>query len=56
MTNNEKYFIKVLLEVEMEGISIEKKGKVMEALYSNKITFENFQACLDKIDKWQRKK
>tara|TARA_R110002051_G_scaffold26036_2_gene62952 strand:+ start:973 stop:1143 length:171 start_codon:yes stop_codon:yes gene_type:complete len=56
MTNNEKYFIKALLEVEMEGISIEKKGKVMEALYSNKITFENFQACINKIAKWQRLK
>ena len=53
MTVNEKRFIEVLLEVEMDGISMEKKDKVMEAFHSDKITFENLQACINKIAKWQ---
>ena len=53
MTSNEKHFVKGLLELETEGLSVEKKNKVMEAFYSDKITFENLQASLDKIAKWQ---
>ena len=53
MTVNEKKFIKALLEVEMEGLPMEKKTKVMEAFNSNEITLENLQACLNKIAKWQ---
>jgi hypothetical protein len=53
MTNNEQYFVKVLLEVETEDIQVEKKNKVMEAFYDCKITFENLQACLDKIQSWR---
>lgn len=53
MTDNEKYFVKVLLEVETEDIQVEKKDKVMEAFRSNKITFENLQASLDKIHSWR---
>ena len=49
MNKNEKRFIKALLEMEMEGLPMEKKTKVMEAFRSNKITFENIQACLNKI-------
>ena len=49
MNDNEKMFIKVLLEMEMEGLPMEKKTKVMEAFRSNKITLENLQACLNKI-------
>ena len=56
MTDNEAAFIKGLLEIEMDGIPMEKKTKVMEAFHSNKITFENLQACLDKIAKWQPQK
>jgi len=52
MTDNETYFVKILLEVEMEGLPLEKKDKVMEAFHDNKITFENLQACLDKISTW----
>ena len=53
MTDNEKSFVKALLEMEMDGLPMEKKNKVMEALSSSKITFKNLQACLDKIAKWQ---
>jgi len=53
MTDNEKYFIRVLLEVETEDIQVEKKNKVMEAFYSDKITFKNLQASLDKIHSWR---
>ena len=52
MTGNEKYFFKVLLELETEGLSLEKKNKVMEAFHNNKITFKNLQASLDKIYSW----
>ena len=30
-----------------------KKDRVMEAFRSNKITFENLQASLDKIHSWR---
>jgi|TARA_R110000824_G_scaffold165785_3_gene342454 hypothetical protein len=53
MTDNEKYFVKALLEAEMEDIKVEKKDRVMEAFRSNKITFENLQASLDKIHSWR---
>ena len=56
MTESETAFIKGLLEIEMDGLSMEKKAKVMEAFRSNKITFENIQACLDKIARWQSQK
>lgn len=49
LTDNEKAFIKVLLEMEMEGLPMEKTDKVWKAYHSDKITFENLQACLDKI-------
>mgnify|MGYP003131598738 FL=1 len=52
MTHNEKKIIKVLLEIEMDGLPNEKKDKVMEAFYQNKISFKNLQACLDKIATW----
>ena len=55
MTVNEKGFVKALLEVEMDGISMEKKDKVMEAFHSDKITFENLQASLNKIATWHPK-
>ena len=41
MTDNETYFVKILLEVEMEGLPLEKKDKVMEAFHDNKITFDD---------------
>ena len=56
MTESETAFIKGLLEIEMDGLPMEKKTKVMEAFRSNKITFENIQACLDKIARWQSQK
>ena len=56
MTESETAFIKGLLEIEMDGLPMEKKTKVMEAFRSNKITFENIQACLDKIASWQSQK
>mgnify|MGYP003108809115 len=49
MTDNEKAFVKALLEVEMEGLPMEKTDKVWKAYHSDKITFKNLQACLDKI-------
>lgn len=49
MNNNEKTFIKVLLEMEMEGLPMEKTNKVWKAYHSDKITIENLQACLNKI-------
>ena len=49
MNKNEKAFIKVLLEMEMEDLPMEKTDKVWKAYHSNKITLENLQACLDKI-------
>ena len=48
----ETKIIKVLLEIEMDGLPNEKKDKVMEAFYQNKISFKNLQACLDKIATW----
>jgi len=56
MTDSETAFVKGLLEVEMEGLSIKEKTKVRMALHSNKITFENLQACIDKIARWQSQK
>ena len=55
MTDNEKAFVKALLEMEMDGLPMEKKDKVMEAFHSDKITFENLQASLDKIATWHPK-
>ena len=52
MTDNEKYFVKALLEAEMEDIKVEKKDRVMEAFHNNKITFKNLQASLNKIHSW----
>jgi len=52
MTDSETAFVKGLLEVEMEGLSVKEKTKVRMAFHSNKITFENLQACLDKISTW----
>ena len=40
ITDNEKKIIKVLLEIEMDGLPNEKKDKVMEAFYQNKISFK----------------
>tara|TARA_R100001082_G_scaffold95165_1_gene62293 strand:- start:432 stop:605 length:174 start_codon:yes stop_codon:yes gene_type:complete len=56
LTESETAFIKGLLEMEMEGLSLKEKTKVRMAFHSNKITFENLQACLDKIAKWQSQK
>jgi hypothetical protein len=56
MTDSETAFVKGLLEVEMEGLSIKEKTKVRMAFHSNKITFENLQACIDKIARWQSQK
>ena len=36
MTDNEKAFVKALLEMEMDGLPMEKKDKVMEAFHSDK--------------------
>ena len=56
MTDSEAAFVKNLLEMEMDGLPIEKKTKVRMAFHKNKITFENLQPCLDKIAKWQSQK
>jgi hypothetical protein len=56
VTDNEAAFIKGLLEMEMEGLSLKEKTKVRMAFHKNKITFENLQPCLDKIAKWQSQK
>ena len=53
MTENERYFIKKLLKADSEGLPTETKDKIFSAFNSNKITFENLQACLDKINKLQ---
>lgn len=55
MTDNEKEFVKALLEMEMDGLPMEKKDRVMEAFHSDKITFENLQASLNKIATWHPK-
>ena len=56
MTDSEAAFIKNLLEMEMDGLPTEKKTKVRMAFHKNKITFDNIQACLDKIAMWQSQK
>ena len=40
MTDSEAAFVKNLLEMEMDGLPIEKKTKVRMAFHKNKITFE----------------
>ena len=39
MTDSEAAFVKNLLEMEMDGLPIEKKTKVRMAFHKNKITF-----------------
>ena len=56
MTDSEAAFVKNLLEMEMDGLPIKEKTKVRMAFHKNKITFDNLQACLDKIATWQSQK
>jgi|TARA_R100001530_G_scaffold91548_1_gene63605 hypothetical protein len=45
--------MKKLLEADSEGLPVETKNKIFSAFDNDKITFENLQACLDKINKLQ---
>ena len=49
MSTNEKYFIRKLLAVESEGLSVQYRAKILQALKDDKINFNNLQSCLDRI-------
>ena len=49
MSTNEKYFIRKLLAVESEGLSVQYRAKILQALKDDKINFNNLQSCLNRI-------
>ena len=49
MSTNEKYFIRKLLAVESEGLSVKYRAKILQALKDDKINFNNLQSCLNSI-------
>ena len=56
MSNNEKYFVKQLLALESEGLPVKKRAQIFKAFKDGKVTMNNLQACLDRIqsirDEW----
>ena len=49
MSTNEKYFIRKLLAVESEGLAVQYRAKILQALKDDKINFNNLQSCLNRI-------
>ena len=56
MSDNERYFIQKLLAIESEGLPTKKRAQIFQAFKDGKVTMNNLQACLDRIqsirDEW----
>jgi|TARA_R100001530_G_scaffold77990_1_gene54557 hypothetical protein len=49
MSDNEKYFVKHLLSIESEGLPVKKRAQIFQSFKDGKITLNNLQLCLDRI-------
>ena len=49
MSDNEKYFVKQLLVLESEGLPVKKRAQIFQSFKDGKITLNNLQSCLDRI-------
>ena len=49
MRKGESTFIRQLLSIEAEGLPVKKRAQIFQSFKDGKITLNNLQLCLDRI-------